>query len=138
MPATAPDTIIAEQLVSVLGSPWALGTNLFTGPVRPAQNAIPHQAIFCLDTGGPAPLPYLGGSSAPNYSRPHVQVRVRSVPGDFAGGLDLARNVAAALNKASLTGYAACLLQQSTPNYLGMDAADHHEWSVNVELWLVQ
>lgn len=136
MPTPA-DEAVAARIVAVLTAPWVVGANVFTGPVRPEGHGIPHAVIFCLASGGPSPTPYLGGSTAPSFRAPRVQVRVRSNPGEYAVGVALARSVAAALDKAELAGYVACQLQQAEPIYLGMDDLEHHEWSINVALWLV-
>jgi hypothetical protein len=140
MPATAPDQIVAEQLVSALGGSWAIDTNIFLGPARaPEPDVVPDEAIFVLANGGPVPpAPYFGGESAPSFRQPAVQVRVRGPVDDFESARVLARNVWAALNKATLTGYLACMPQQGEPVYIGIDATNHHELAINLLLWLVE
>lgn len=138
MSAAQADAIVAARIVAVLGAPWVVATNVFMGPVRPEAAGVPQNAIFCLASGGPAPLPYLGGSAAPSFRQPSVQVRIRSAPNDYAGGLATARAASAALDKAALTDYVACQLRQSEPTYLAQDTQGAHHFSVNVDLWLSQ
>lgn len=142
MPTLAPDAAIAADLATALnagGDPWAVGTNIFTGPVRGEGNGIPVRAVFVRESGGPAPMPYLGGRTADSFFEINVQVRLRAAPttdDGFSAGRTLARRISAALNKADISGYMACQLMQATPNYLGLDPQGRHEWSVNVKLWI--
>lgn len=134
-----PDLDVATRLAAASPAPdlGALGTNIFQGPVRPpVAGLIPHAAIFVLATGGPSPDPYfsVGGASA-SFFRVGVQVRIRSAVDAFATGQTTALNVRAKLHLANLTGYVACRVRESHPLYLGTDDTEHHEFSVNVELW---
>jgi hypothetical protein len=137
---STPDADVAARLVAQTplgGVALVSGGNVFTGPVRPADVAegpgyTPTQAIFCLGTGGPPQLPFLG--TGDNLIEASVQVRIRSSPGAaaFSGGQALARAVLACLQQHIPTGYISFLVQDSHPNYLAQDEQGCHEWSVNV------
>jgi hypothetical protein len=108
--------------------------NLFEGPVRAQSATVPHQAVFVLPSGGPAPEAYADGTTTERrYSA--IQITLRSDPKDYAGGWVLARQVKAALHHATVTGYVDIRAMQSEPIYVGPDEADRHLWSVNLELW---
>lgn len=137
MPATAPDSIIASTLAgaSGLGASWVVDTNIFVGVEQPQGGGVPHQAIFCSEYPGPAPISYLG-AGALDYWRKNVQVLVRSHPGQQKEGLVIVRAALLLLHKAELTGYVQCLAQQSGPMPLGRDDTEHYRWSLNVQLQL--
>ena len=137
-----PSAAVAALLASVAPGPslGVVGVSIFTGPVRPAAPpAIPHQAIFCLLTGGPPPSPYFqnGGTSASFY-RATVQVRIRGPQDQFRLGELLALQVRDKLHLAQLSGFVRCAANGSAPLYLGLDDTEHHEWSVNVTIWFKQ
>lgn len=128
-----PDVDIANRLVAQgLGT---LGTDLFYGPVRDADNlgtTYPDAGVFVLTTGGFDPEPLIGGQDAPDIRRPFVQVRVRSARESFETGQNTAQAVYQALHKKSPGEYIAWLVQE--PGYLGKDNKSRHEWSLNVQL----
>lgn len=113
----------------------SLGT-VFIGPVRPAAPpAVPHQAIFVLETGGPAPTPYMDGSTTA-WRRCRVNIRNRSAPNDYAGGRVSASSIWSRFQQStSVTGgWVRVTCQQSQPMYLGQDAFGCHEWVTDVVL----
>ena len=130
--AAPPDEAVATALAAAAIG-LTLGANLFRGPVRPPSAGVPHKAVFALATGGPAPLVHTQGGAGPDVKRASVQVRVRSDVDGFSVGHALARSAWSALQRATLAGYMAATCRESEPVYLGMDATEHHEWSVNVE-----
>lgn len=132
-----PDLDVANHLASTTAPDLGtVGTDIFRGAVRPADPPrVPHAAIFCLATGGPAPAPYLAGSSRESFYRVNVQVRVRGNVGGFGAGQAVALQVRDKLHLASLTGYVRCSVEGAHPIYLGRDDTDHDEWSVNASLW---
>lgn len=132
--AAPPDEAVRTVIDSALAT-LTFGTNLFQGPVRDPSVTVPHQSVFCLSTGGPAPLLHSQGGAGPDIKRASVQVRVRSNVGDFAAGQALARSVWSALQRAVFAGYMNIVCRESEPVYLGQDDTEHHEWSVNVETW---
>jgi len=124
------------SVISLLDALWTLarGTNLFSGPVRQQSTSVPHQAVFVLPSGGPAPDAYSDGTVIEmRYSA--IQVIVRSNPKDYAGGQVLARQVRDALHHVAVTGYVDIRAMQSEPIYIGPDEADRHLFSVNLEMW---
>jgi hypothetical protein len=137
-----PDKAIADLLAAIAPGP-SLGTvtvDIFRGPVLPASPSIvPHQAIFCLASGGPKPDPYfkVAGVNASFY-RVGVQIRVRSAPGKMLVGQQLAVQVRNKVHLARIAGYDQCSADSSHPIYLGKDDTEHHEWSVNCALWFKQ
>lgn len=128
-----PDLDIATHLASEgIGT---LGTDLFCGPVRDADDlgeTYPDECVFVLATGGFEPEPFVGGADAPDIRRPFVQVRVRSARESFQSGQTTARAVYQATHKIEFAGYMGWLA--SEPTYLGKDNKSRHEWSINVQL----
>jgi hypothetical protein len=110
----------------------ALGANLFAGPTRSIDRT-PSEAVFCLETGGAAPSPYLGTGRQAFY-RASVQVMVRGPVGEHQAGADLARGVLETLNQAPVPGFVATFARDSAPAYLGTDDDDRPSWSINFEL----
>ena len=107
------------------------GTNLFTGRMLDDTQS-PAAAVFCLNTGGAAPVPYLNGNRTADFS-PMVQVLVRGPVGDLAVGEGLARGVFAWLHQATVAGYVQVLARDSAPVLLEVDSAERGVWSINVE-----
>lgn len=129
-----PDADIAARLDTALGS-LTLGVNLFRGKEQPySSTGIPHQAVFCLATGGPAPEAYLFGGTGVELRYPAVQILVRSNPRDFAGGQALVRTIRDAVHHATIAGYVEVRVAETEPNYVREDDEGHHAWTINVEL----
>ena len=134
-----PEMDVATYL-STAGLGLMLGTNLYTGAVLPAnvdghQGNVPGLSVFVNSVGGPPPLPYMGPAATAGSLYSHgIQVRVRGYPDAQAAGLVLARQVRNALHRATIPGYLFCLVKESQPLYLGVDANNRHQWSINVDL----
>lgn len=115
----------ASDLVDFLTSKTAGGvvltraTNLFVGGLRSADEA-PSPAVFVQNTGGPEPVPYLGGAREA-WQRPTVQVLVRGPVDDTATAESVARGVYELLQMATISGYVAILSRASAPEPLGPD-----------------
>ncbi len=117
--------------------------NLFRGPVRPpAKGKIPDEAVFVMDTGGFEPTPCIDGATGDYLLFCNVQVRVRSCANDYCGGRDLAEEVIECLRKFPINGRFAQIIgsepRESCPIYLGRSALEHHEWSMNLIVWIIQ
>jgi hypothetical protein len=110
----------------------ATGSNLFAGQMR-STDTTASPGVWCLNTGGPAPIPYLGGHRS-SWFRPTVQLMVRGPMGDQLAGEAIARDVLSWVHQATVAGYAAVFARDSAPAYLGEDQGPHGLWSINVEL----
>jgi hypothetical protein len=131
MPVAEPDAAVAD-LLATAGIGLTKGSNLFRGPVRPDLFGVQNKSVFCLATGGPINQRLLGNQQG--YTVKTVQVRLRSRAGDFDGGQLLGRQIRDALHGKVTTDYLAVLVREPEPNYLGQDADDRYDWSLNVEL----
>ena len=127
-----PDVDLVTYLASQV--PLCVGENLFAGPVQPADpdDLIAHKAVFVVATGGIQPFALHGDCES--IRRSNLQVRVRGEKEAYTEGLLLAREVAAAVDLAPITGYIDVRILDTEPNYLGQDDEGHPEWSVNVEM----
>src|SRR5574343_1676832 len=99
--------------------------------MRPAVNGVPAKAVFCLETGGPAPVPYIDAATHGDTWFFDVQVMVRGDRESRKEALTLARGIRNALHRASPSGYLACVALQSTPTPLGFDGSERPLFSVN-------
>jgi hypothetical protein len=137
---TAPDRAVAEHLETELSSgseEWTIGSEIFLGPVLPAEvSAVPAEAIFCLANGGPPPEMVLGEQQGKDFTKPLVQLWVRSETFEDAEGL--ARRVQKALHKAEIEDYLSCQAMQAQPIYMQKDGDGNHEFALNVELWVIE
>jgi len=122
-------TYIATNIAAL-----TLGTNCFASSVAVAGEGIPDKAAFVTGTGGFPTITYRDGGNKTGLKRPSVQIWVRSDVEDLSGGLTLVRSVHDAIDMASITGYIEARATTSEPIYLGRDDANHHEWSINVNL----
>ena len=104
------------------------GTDMFTGPVRPATQYVPANALFVLSGGGPAAGRYLSGGAKVENRYPGVQVTIRNV--DYDAGLAKALEVHNALQAAKITGYWDVKVSASEPLFSGYND-DTYRWSVN-------
>jgi hypothetical protein len=133
--------IAAGPLAGVaLVRPPAASPNLFVGPMRPpsptgapAAARIPARAVFVLETGGPAPQPYLDGRGV-SFRRKNVQVLVRSEQADHSGGEALAKAILPVIHTHAPAGYVGALALDE-PAYIGTDEQGCHLWSTNFHLW---
>lgn len=112
----------------------SLGANVYKGPVRPAEPpAMPHKAIFVLQTGGYKPEPYLDGTQT-SYRFSRVQIRTRSEPNAYQAARDLADAVWTRMHQGDISGYVRCTVEVSQPLAMGRDAFGCYEHSINVIL----
>lgn len=114
----------------------SLGVPVYVGPTRPANPpAMPRAAVFVMETGGPAPTPFMDGSTTA-YRRIRVQIRVRGEPDSWAATRNRANTVWSAMQQTtSITGsYTRVTNDQSAPMYLGLDALQCPEFTVNATL----
>jgi len=134
-----PDIDMVNHISSALPQ-FSTGANLFAGPVRPYTNpsegpGIPHQATFCLQSGGFNPVTFMvGGKYRKQIVYPTVEIHIRSNPFDFPGAQILANAVLNLLDRRTPDGYIDSKLVTGTPMYLGMDEDGHHNWVVSVDL----
>lgn len=138
----SPDTAIVTHLAAAglgLVAAPASTANLFAGQVLPPTTgapdepqSIPHEAVFCLATGGPRVENYNANNAGPSTKWLTVQVRIRSAAGDQAGGITLARAVWTALHRAALSGYISCECRDAQPVSMGRDDTEHFHYAINV------
>lgn len=128
---TLPASDVADLLET--GGHGTIGTDLFTGPVRPSKRGgVPASAIFVIPTSGQAPSLHNAGKGELRY--PSIQIRIRSLPEEYDPGYTVAKAVYETVHDAFLAGYVSCLAEQSEPLYIGADEQGCHEWSVNLTL----
>lgn len=112
---------------------YAVGGNLTMGPVRSKDETIQNVHVSVLQTGGPAPQPFLESGGA-SWKLARVQVTVRSQVDDFHTGQATAVGLLAKAHLGVIAGYTNVLAQETEPNYLGADERGTHRWSFNVEM----
>jgi hypothetical protein len=119
----------AADLASILGAGGlglSIGTNLFLGPVIEDDDAVvPDLACFVLQTGGDAPVSYLGGGRK-TYRAITCQVRIRSARESFQAGHLLALAALDALHLADAAPYTLIEVEEGSPSYFGTDSSDRH------------
>lgn len=113
------------------GTTLTKGTNLYAGRML-STDTTPGQAVFLLNTGGPAPQPYLSPSRT-SYYQAAVQVLVRGPVGGVEAGQLLARGVLELLHQATVAGYVQVLARDSAPQLLEVDSSRRGVWAVNVD-----
>jgi len=137
-----PDIDVANHLGTILPQ-LTVGTNLFAGPMRPyskaSEGGMPHQAIFCLETGGKPPTTYKNaqgdGYQLHMLEYPTVQIAVRSDPFGFLAARNLCAAIMDTVNRVNPDAlYIDSQVNDGSPNYLGTDDDGHHMWSINVDL----
>jgi len=130
------DSAVAATLNTGIGA-LTLGTNLFTGPLRPAGNKIPGKAVFVMASGGPQPRSYSDGGSGHTLREPSVQILCRGEAG--VGALSDAQTLADlvfnAVEKFKPAGAIGAFTVESSPNYVGTDEQGRHIFSVNLKCW---
>lgn len=104
------------------------GTNLFDGQIHP----LPSLAVFCLNAGGYAPVPYLN-PTASAVLEGAVQVLVRSVAGGegYTLGAALARGVLGYLQQLVPSGYVSILAVDSSPAHTVDPDSEQNLFSMN-------
>ena len=125
-----PEIDLAAHIASALT--LVVGTDVFSGMVRPKGDGVPARAVFCMPTGGPKPSNFCGVSKVRRFSP--VQVRVRYDQDDEDAGILFARLVRDAVHHATIGGYIEIETQQSEPSPLGPDRQGLPEWSIPVEM----
>lgn len=126
---------VAEDVRAHLNT-LSLGAPVYIGPARPAAPpAMPHAAVFVLETGGLQPVPYMDGATTA-YRRVRVQIRIRGEPNDYATARSRALTVWSAMQQTtSITGsYTRVTNDHSYPFYLGLDQFQCPELVVNCTL----
>ena len=128
------DDAIVDTIAAAIGS-LTKGTNIFTGPLRPAGGQVPGKAVFVLAQGGPGPTFYSG--DAHSLREPAVQIMCRGESGE--GGLSDAQAQADAVYTVvedfTPAGSIGALVVESIPNYLGSDEQGRHLHSINLRTW---
>lgn len=109
-----------------------VGGNLLLGPPRSTEAGVAQLAVFVLQSGGAAPVPYLGAGES--FHESSVQVVVRSDAHAFATGEALARALHARAHLGTSAGFTFLRAVESEPNYLGTDDDGAHRWSINVRV----
>jgi hypothetical protein len=102
--------------------------NLFDGQIHP----LPSLAVFCLNTEGGAPVPYLA-PTASAVLEGGVQVIVRSLAGNegYALGAALARGVLGYLQQLVPSGYVSVLAVSSAPGHAVDPDTQQNVFSLN-------
>lgn len=125
----------AADLASILaagGLGLSIGTNLFLGPdIEDDDAVVPDVACFVLQTGGDAPVSYVGGGRK-TYRANTCQVRIRSARESFQSGHVLALGALDALHLANAAPYVLIEVEEGSPSYVGTDGSDRHWWSFTV------
>lgn len=124
----------ASDLATVLagaGLGLVLGTNLFIGPLRAAdEEAVADEAVFVLGTGGEQE-PYLAGGKK-TMIEASVQTLIRGKPSDFESAQNLAFGVFEALNLTQPAGYVSVIAREGAPYFLGPDGTGRPLFTLNL------
>ncbi|MFA6299721.1 MAG: hypothetical protein WC642_11170 [Nocardioides sp.] len=121
---------------------WTLNTNIFDRPehvvnaqASPGNAYKAVNAVFVVDYGGPAPLPFLDGGTNSDYESA-VQVLVRNTDYDTARGtaIDLLHYT----QELTMTGYYSVLCSQSVPQQLPSNDFKQFRFVFNVRLRKVE
>lgn len=129
MSALAPETLVRDQLIAALSlDSGAVKLGPPRSPVEPGASAV---QCWVIASGGPGALPFHGAPTAGSWFEAEVQVRIRSAPDAYEGGITLARQVRDALHTKAPAGLVMCLSKTSEPLYLGVDEAGRHDFSLN-------
>jgi len=115
-----------EEMVFDILNP-ALSARVYKGPVADS----PDEGVFCLATGGQAPNSFFG-QDPQQHKFKSAQIRVRSEKFKFKEGRDLTQSVWGLLKNAQPAGWIIVRMVNSDAIYLGRDAEDRHEWSINI------
>lgn len=131
MATALPDspTLVANYLASVGTLGLTAGTNLFTAEEIPAAVSAP--GVYVRPAGGPPPAAYFGSGGSDHVLQ--MSILVRGQKDKDPEGFELARKVADALQKASISPFYSVLLRDAQPVFLGRDDHDAPGWSVGLE-----
>lgn len=128
--AGASKALIAEGSSGVAVS----GQNAFFGPERATSATVPDFAVFALNAPGPQAEEYM--NVLDNFHRYQVDVTVRSDPGMWAAGDQLARALSEQLQRATPpTGYVRLERLSALPAYVGEDEDRRHRFRLGLEMW---
>lgn len=130
------DSSVAASIAAGVAS-LTVGTNLFTGPMRPAGGGMPGEAVFVLAQGGPSPTVYADGGAGHTLREPAVQILCRgeSGAGALAGATDQADAILEVVELFTPADAIQALAVESAPNYLGTDEQGRHLHSINLRCW---
>lgn len=128
-PAAALVTALTGQTLG--GVVLTSGTNIFVGQLRPDDTS-PSLSVFLLNSGGPAPTPYINGGGHAVFE-PTVQVIIRGIPDSMQAGAAVARAVFGFLYLSTIPGFIAIKARESQPFYLGFDDSNRPVWVINFE-----
>jgi hypothetical protein len=127
---------VAAKVVTILGSGWTYGTNVFSGPMRAEALDIPREAVFCREGGGPKAMMRFGGGG--NIREQRVLVYVRGAGLDtMKETRDRAHQIWEGLMRATISGFISSVCE-GEPIFLEMMPTDVPVWTVSVMLWLQQ
>ncbi len=134
MSVKTPEVDCAQQLATALSLTY--GTSVKTGPKRTTtETGNDAVQIWVTTTGGPPPIPYLGGpSTSGSRYEAQVQALVVGAPDDRAGALQLGRQVREAMHLKAPTGYVGSWAQSSDPLPLGTDESSQWMFAMNFRL----
>ena len=115
------------------------GTNLFA-------TQLPDQPDTCISVqtrGGLRPVMTMTGGGLPEskFDRPNIQIRGRAEASSFADGNDLMQAVFGALQGIVETTLRVggplfhLIYALQSPQYLGRDEKERHQWSQNLNVW---
>lgn len=132
--ATDPDGDVVDHLDTSVGY-LTKDTNLFASKEQAAGDYIPHNSVFVLASGGPAPEAYVAGDTGDEQRFSALQIIIRSDPRDYNTGVTNARTVRDALHHATISGYVDVRVNETEPLYIGENDVGAHIWTTNLELW---
>ncbi len=129
-----PASVVAALLNGSQG--LVLGTNLFLGEARGAEDWIPSLAVFCLTSGGAPPVPYLSSGTA--YYQATVQIRIRAGVDGLEAGETLGRALLKLIHMKQPAGCVASFVREAHPLYMGTDEANRPQWVINARVEYVE
>ena len=135
MTTTPAEETVAAALATL--SYGTLGSTIFYGPESVVAASgdkfgSPAECIFVMDAGGPAPAPFLDGSTS--EWEEVVQIIKRGPHNEWEATKADALEMMHSLQRYALTGYYFCLVTQPNPTYLGQTDTGLHRFSFNVRV----
>lgn len=119
-----PETDVATLISD--GGHATLQTDMWRGPVRPAVDDVPVNAVFVMQSGG---LPPHRISRAAQIRTAGVKIRVRN--SGYLTGLTLAKAILDTVDESQPTGYMDVSAIQTEPIFLTKDRNGDYHWSMN-------
>jgi hypothetical protein len=135
--AAEPEVDIAQTIVLYMTTgTWALGTNVFYGPIRPPATNAPTEAVFCYALPGSTNYGYLQNSAtSPEYRSASVRVVVRSSPQSYRSGVLLAREIRLAIHGVLPDAtYISSRAREAEPEYYGEDDDGSHLFGFTMDV----